>query len=223
MAACSGPLQQRLPAMPKPGRSGDRADRGGEPPVARAAQGPLRRGWSRPRAAPMAGGEVRVMLNPQPSCGERRFGRHGLVDELPPGWCVQPRSAGDRARGGLRRGDGAVPHAAESADAGRRCPGGGSALATSLIASHRWRTLPALMRDVLSLSLFSPDGATPLLNGQHDVTADQNGWLTCRQFAGSDVLAAAAPGPGSRIDGRPGMAPAWSGCGCCEPRSRRCG
>ena len=68
--------------------------------------------------------------------------------------------------------------------------------------------LLAVLRDFLSLSLFSLGGGNTLLNEYHHLAVDQYCWLSSRQFADLYAIAEAAPGPSSMIVGLLGMAAA---------------
>ncbi|MFM2080943.1 MAG: hypothetical protein RLZZ124_374 [Cyanobacteriota bacterium] len=94
---------------------------------------------------------------------------------------------------------------------------GAMALGTVLAAAVRsceplplddWRSLLAVIRDFLSLSLFSLGGGNTLLSEYHHLAVDQSCWLSSRQFADLYAIAEAAPGPSSMIVGLIGMAAA---------------
>jgi chromate transporter len=68
-----------------------------------------------------------------------------------------------------------------------------------------WHNLLAVIRDFLSLSLFSLGGGNTLLNEYHHLAVDQYCWLSSRQFADIYAIAEAAPGPSSMIVGLLGM------------------
>jgi chromate transporter len=68
-----------------------------------------------------------------------------------------------------------------------------------------WHNLLAVLRDFLSLSLFSLGGGNTLLTEYHHLAVDQYCWLSSRQFADLYAIAEAAPGPSSMIVGLLGM------------------
>ena len=72
-----------------------------------------------------------------------------------------------------------------------------------------WVNLLAVIRDFLSLSLFSLGGGNTLLSEYHHLSVDEYCWLTSNQFADLYALAEAAPGPSSMLVGLLGMGAAW--------------
>jgi chromate transporter len=72
-----------------------------------------------------------------------------------------------------------------------------------------WANLVAVIRDFLSLSLFSLGGGNTLLSEYHYLSVSEYCWLTSNQFADLYALAEAAPGPSSMLVGLLGMGAAW--------------
>ncbi|MFM7313490.1 MAG: chromate transporter [Cyanobium sp.] len=72
-----------------------------------------------------------------------------------------------------------------------------------------WQNLLAVIRDFLSLSLFSLGGGNTLLSEYHYLSVTKYCWLTSSQFADIYALAEAAPGPSSMIVGLLGLGAAW--------------
>ena len=72
-----------------------------------------------------------------------------------------------------------------------------------------WANLLAVIRDFLSLSLFSLGGGNTLLSEYHYLSVSEYCWLSSNQFADLYALAEAAPGPSSMIVGLLGMGAAW--------------
>lgn len=72
-----------------------------------------------------------------------------------------------------------------------------------------WANLVAVIKDFLSLSLFSLGGGNTLLSEYHYLSVSEYCWLTSNQFADLYALAEAAPGPSSMLVGLLGMAAAW--------------
>ncbi len=69
--------------------------------------------------------------------------------------------------------------------------------------------LLAVIRDFLSLSLFSLGGGNTLLTEYHELSVGEYCWITSDQFADLYALAEAAPGPSSMLVGLLGMGAAW--------------
>jgi chromate transporter len=86
--------------------------------------------------------------------------------------------------------------------------GGGVAAGCQPASLGDWQNLVAVIRDFLSLSLFSFGGGNTLLNEYHEMAVSQYCWLSSRQFADLYAIAEAAPGPSSMIVGLLGMAAA---------------
>ncbi|MEX0588733.1 MAG: chromate transporter [Cyanobium sp.] len=70
-------------------------------------------------------------------------------------------------------------------------------------------TLLQVLREFLSLSLFSLGGGNTLLAGYHHLAVDRFCWLTNAQFADLYALAEAAPGPSSMLVGLLGLGASW--------------
>ena len=72
-----------------------------------------------------------------------------------------------------------------------------------------WTNLLAVIRDFLSLSLFSLGGGNTLLSEYHYLSVSEYCWISSDQFADLYALAEAAPGPSSMLVGLLGMGAAW--------------
>ena len=72
-----------------------------------------------------------------------------------------------------------------------------------------WANVLAVIRDFLSLSLFSLGGGNTLLSEYHYLSVSEYCWITSDQFADLYALAEAAPGPSSMLVGLLGMGAAW--------------
>ena len=72
-----------------------------------------------------------------------------------------------------------------------------------------WANLLAVIRDFLSLSLFSLGGGNTLLSEYHHLSVSEYCWISSDQFADLYALAEAAPGPSSMLVGLLGMGAAW--------------
>ena len=72
-----------------------------------------------------------------------------------------------------------------------------------------WTNLLAVIRDFLSLSLFSLGGGNTLLSEYHYLSVSEYCWISSNQFADLYALAEAAPGPSSMLVGLLGMGAAW--------------
>lgn len=70
-------------------------------------------------------------------------------------------------------------------------------------------TLGQVVREFLSLSLFSLGGGNTLLAEYHHLAVDTYCWLSDAQFADLYALAEAAPGPSSMIVGLLGLGAGW--------------